>query len=84
MCDLGKSVNIISFSIFKNLGLGELKPTSYFLKFANGAIEYSKGIMEDVIIKVDIDDDELGRAFVLTSGALIDVLEGTFTLIVSS
>ena len=53
LCDLGASVNLMPFSIYKKLGLGEVKPTTVHLQLADRSIKYPKGVVEDVLIKVD-------------------------------
>jgi hypothetical protein len=44
---------LISYSVYQQLGLGELKPTSIVLQLADRSIKKPRGIVEDVIIKVD-------------------------------
>ena len=51
--DLGASVNLLPFSVYKKLGLGELKPTSITLSLADRSIKIPKGTVEDVLIQVD-------------------------------
>ena len=53
LLDLGASVNLLPYSMYKQLGLGELKPTSITLSLADRSIKIPKGIMEDVLIQVD-------------------------------
>ncbi|KAL8462936.1 hypothetical protein ACS0TY_033810 [Phlomoides rotata] len=53
LCDLGASINLMPFSIFKTLGLGELRPTTVNLQLINRSMAYPEGIIEDVLIKVD-------------------------------
>ena len=53
LLDLGASVNLLPYSVYKQVGLGELKPTSITLSLADRSIKIPKGIMEDVLIKVD-------------------------------
>ncbi|KAM1971755.1 hypothetical protein TB2_017964 [Malus domestica] len=54
LCDLGASVNLIPFSILKKkLGLGDLKLTSVSLQLVDQSIKYPRGIIEDVLIRVD-------------------------------
>jgi hypothetical protein len=53
LLDLGAGVNLLSYSVYRQLGLGELKPTTVILQLANRSIKKPKGIVEDVIIKVD-------------------------------
>lgn len=43
----------MSYSIYRKLGFGELKPTKYLLQFANGSLEVVRGVVEDVIVRVD-------------------------------
>ena len=53
LLDLGASVNLLPYSIYKQLGLGELKPTSITLSLADRSIKIPKGTIEDVLIQVD-------------------------------
>ena len=53
LLDLGASVNLLPYSMYKQLGLGELKPTSITLSLANRSIKIPKGTNEDVLIQVD-------------------------------
>ncbi|XP_073304614.1 uncharacterized protein [Primulina huaijiensis] len=93
LCDLGASINLMPFSVFRKLGLGEPKPTRMSLQLANRSVKYPRGVIEDVLVKVDkfifpadfvvLDMEEdmqmpliLGRPFLATGKALIDVQEG--------
>ena len=53
LLDLGASVNLLPFSKYKKLGLGELKPTTITLSLADRSIKIPKGTVEDVLIYVD-------------------------------
>ena len=53
LLDLGASVNLLPYSVYKQLGLGELKPTNITLSLADRSVKISKGIVEDVLVKVD-------------------------------
>ncbi|XP_022866664.1 uncharacterized protein LOC111386430 [Olea europaea var. sylvestris] len=53
LCDLEASINLMPLSVFKKLGLGEVKPTTLILQLADRSIRYPKGIIEDVLVKVD-------------------------------
>ena len=53
LLDLGASVNLLPYSVYKQLGLGELKPTSIILSLADRSIKIPKSTMEDVLIQVD-------------------------------
>jgi hypothetical protein len=97
LSDLGASINLMPLSVFKKLGLGDMKPTTLTWQLADRSFTYPKGIIEDVLAKVnkfifsvdfvvlDMEEDEkvpliLGRAFLATGRALIDVQEGKLTL----
>ena len=51
--DLGASVNLFPYSMYKQLGLGELKHTSITLSLVDRSIKIPKGNIEDVLIQVD-------------------------------
>ena len=53
LLDLEASVNMLPYSVYKQLGLGELKPTNITLSLADRSIKIPKGIVEDVLVKVD-------------------------------
>jgi hypothetical protein len=53
LLDLGASVNLLPYSGYLQLGLGELKPTSMTLQLADRSVKIPWGIVEDVLIKVD-------------------------------
>ena len=53
LLDLGASVNLLPYSVYKQLGLGELKPTNITLSLADRLVKIPKGIVEDVLVKVD-------------------------------
>lgn len=53
LCDLGASINLMPFSIFRKLGLKEPTPTTISLQLADRSIKYPRGVVEDVLVKVD-------------------------------
>ena len=53
LLDLGASVNLLSYSMYKKLGLGELKSTNITISLADQSVKIPKGIVEDVLVKVD-------------------------------
>ena len=53
LLELGASVNLLPYSVYKQLGLGELKPTNITLSLADRSVKIPKGIVEDVLVKVD-------------------------------
>ena len=52
LCDLSASINLMSLSALRTLGLGEPKPTSVSLQLADRSIKYPRGVIEDVLVKV--------------------------------
>ena len=53
LLDLGANVNLLPYSMYKQLGLGELKPTSITLSLVDRSIKIPKGTVQDVLIQVD-------------------------------
>ena len=53
LLDLGASVNLLPYSIYKQLGLNELKPTSITLSLADRLVKIPRGMIEDVLVQVD-------------------------------
>ena len=52
LLDLGASVNLLPYSVFVKLGLGELHPTPVVLQLAVRSMKIPRGIVEDVLIQV--------------------------------
>ncbi|XP_076936154.1 uncharacterized protein LOC143603144 [Bidens hawaiensis] len=97
LADLGASINLMPYSLFEKLGLGELTPTRMTLSLADRSVKYPRGIIENLLVKVDglvfpvdfvvldMEVDErvsiiLGRPFLRTSRAPVDVFDGKITL----
>ena len=97
LCDLGASINLMPLSIFRRLGLGEARPTTVTLQLADRSLKHPRGIIEDVLVKVDkfifpadfivldMEEDKeipiiLGRPFLATGRAMIDVQRGELKL----
>ena len=53
LLDLRANVNLLPYSVYKQLRLGELKPTTITLSLADRSVKIPKGIVEDVLVKVD-------------------------------
>ncbi|XP_059650297.1 uncharacterized protein LOC132296071 [Cornus florida] len=53
LLDLDASVNLLPYSVYLQLRLGELKPTSIILQLADKSTKQPRGIIEDIIIKVN-------------------------------
>ena len=52
LCDLGASINLMPLSIYRRLGLGEVKAASLTLQMADRSLKHPRGVVEDVLIKV--------------------------------
>nr|GFB41356.1 reverse transcriptase domain-containing protein [Tanacetum cinerariifolium] len=50
--DLGASINLMPFSVWKKLSLPKLTPTRMNLELANRSVAYPVGVAEDVFVKV--------------------------------
>ena len=46
-------MNLLPYSMYKQLGLGELKPTNITISLADRSVKIPKGIVEDVLVKVE-------------------------------
>ncbi|WMV58853.1 hypothetical protein MTR67_052238 [Solanum verrucosum] len=53
LCDLGESINLMPYAIFKQLGLGDPKQTTMHLLMADESIKHPTGILYDISVKVD-------------------------------
>ncbi|XP_048228983.1 uncharacterized protein LOC125369806 [Ricinus communis] len=53
LADLGASINLMPSSLFEKLGLSEPKPTRMSIQLAYRTVKFPKGIVKDVLIKVD-------------------------------
>ena len=51
--DLGESVNLLPYSVYVELRLGELEPTNITLQLAYCSVKIPKGILKDVLVQVD-------------------------------
>ena len=95
LCELGASINLMPLSIFRRLGLGEARPTIVTLQLVDRSMKHPWGVIEDVLVKVfifpadfivlDMEEDKeipiiLGKSFLATSQAMIDVQKGELKL----
>ena len=53
LVDLGASVNLLSYSVYVELGLRELEPTNITLQLADHSVKIPRGIVKDVLVQVD-------------------------------
>ncbi|XP_023730543.2 uncharacterized protein LOC111878271 [Lactuca sativa] len=70
MLDLGASINVLPYSIFKTLNIGTLKKTGVIIQLADRSLVHPKGVLEDMLVQVnelvfpadfyvlDMDDDD--------------------------
>ncbi|KAH9792490.1 hypothetical protein KPL71_004147 [Citrus sinensis] len=75
LCDLGASITLMPLSVFKQLGVGECRPTTVTLQLADRSHAYPEGKIEDVLVPII-----LGRHFLATGKTLIDVQKGELTM----
>ncbi|CAL1379082.1 unnamed protein product [Linum trigynum] len=53
LVDLGASVTVMPYKLFKKLEVGELKTSKLSISLANRSVISSRGIMEDMMVRVD-------------------------------
>ena len=53
LCDFGASINLMPWSIFKKLKLGEARLTTITLQLVDRSLTHPCGIIEDVLVKVN-------------------------------
>ncbi|XP_017628966.1 uncharacterized protein LOC108471937 [Gossypium arboreum] len=53
MCDLGASINVMPYSIYKLINVGHLKETGVIIQLADRTVVYPEGLLEDVLVKVN-------------------------------
>ena len=46
-------MNLLPYSVFQSLNLGELKPTSVTLLLADRSVKVPRGIVENVLVQVN-------------------------------
>ena len=53
MLDLGASINVMPYSIYASMNLGELKNDGVIIQLADHSNSYPKGVLEDVLVQVN-------------------------------
>ncbi|KAM2693366.1 hypothetical protein EV2_007543 [Malus domestica] len=53
MLDLGASINVMPYSIYASMNLGELKQDGVIIQLADRSNAYPKGVIEDVLVQVN-------------------------------
>ena len=49
--DLGASINLLSFSVYQQFGLGDLSPTRVIVQLADRSVKVPKGEIKDILIE---------------------------------
>ena len=52
LLDLGASINLLSFSVYQQLGMGDLHPTRVTIQLVDRSVKIPKGKITDVLIWV--------------------------------
>ncbi|KAI3806772.1 hypothetical protein L1987_22687 [Smallanthus sonchifolius] len=52
LADLGANINLMSYSVYKQLDLGELQPTRMSIFLADRSVKYPRGVVENLLVKV--------------------------------
>ncbi|RVW74840.1 hypothetical protein CK203_053833 [Vitis vinifera] len=77
LLDLGASVNLLPYSVYKQLGLGELKPTTITLSLADRSVKIPR---DPTVKEANLVPIILGRPFLATSNAIINCRNGLMQL----
>ncbi|XP_075077233.1 uncharacterized protein LOC107832466 [Nicotiana tabacum] len=95
LCDLGASINLMTLSVIRQLGLGEPRPTMVILQLANRSLAHPERVIEDVLVGffifpadfiiLDYEPDQevpfiLGHPFLAVGRAIIDVCKEKMTI----
>ncbi|CAN6579371.1 unnamed protein product [Malus baccata var. baccata] len=56
MLDLGASINVMPYSIYASMNLGELKNDGVIIQLADRSNAYPKGVLEDVLVQDHFDN----------------------------
>ena len=81
LVDLGASVNLLPYSVYVDLRLGELEPTNITLQLADRSVKIPRGIVKDVLVRVDkfyflVDFVVLDTQLVVNQGTQFPVIIG--------
>ncbi|XP_050379608.1 uncharacterized protein LOC126796936 [Argentina anserina] len=53
LMDLGASINLMPYGVYKDLELSDIKPIQVSLQLADRSVRYPRGVMENVLVQVD-------------------------------
>ncbi|KAF5481398.1 hypothetical protein F2P56_002052 [Juglans regia] len=81
LLDLGANVNLMPYSIYLQLGLGEIKPTTVVLQLTDLSFKVSRDMVEDVLIQIEkfyypVDFLILDTSFVVVTTSKIPLILG--------
>ena len=81
LVDLGANVNLLPYSVYVELGLGELEPTNITLQLADCSVKIPRGMVKDVLVQVDrfyfpMDFIVLDTRLVVNQGSQFPVILG--------
>ncbi|GJR79985.1 hypothetical protein Tco_0150770 [Tanacetum coccineum] len=68
LADLGASISVMPFSMFKGLGLGNPKPVRMLIKMTDKSMQSPKGMIENFLVKID-------KFIFLVDFVILDVVE---------
>ncbi|XP_023742915.1 uncharacterized protein LOC111891059 [Lactuca sativa] len=53
MLDLGASINVLPYSVYKSIGVRTLSKTDVIIQLVDRSIVHPKGVLEDVLVQVN-------------------------------
>nr|XP_008386324.2 uncharacterized protein LOC103448840 [Malus domestica] len=53
LCDFGASINLMPYSVYESLNLGDLKETKVVIQLTDRSNRYPKGLLEDVLVQLN-------------------------------
>ncbi|XP_076942225.1 uncharacterized protein LOC143612032 [Bidens hawaiensis] len=53
LADLGASINLMPYSVFSKLGLGEPRPTRMNIQIADHSVKCLRGVVENMLVCID-------------------------------
>ncbi|GJS24156.1 reverse transcriptase domain-containing protein [Tanacetum coccineum] len=68
LADLGASISLMPFSMFKRLGLGNPRPVNMVIEMVDRSMQSPKGIVENVLVKIH-------KFIFLVDFVILDIIE---------
>ncbi|GJS76544.1 retrovirus-related pol polyprotein from transposon TNT 1-94 [Tanacetum coccineum] len=68
LADLGASISVMPFSMFRRLGLGNPRPVNMVIEMADRSMQSPKGIVENVLVKIH-------KFIFLVDFVILDIIE---------